>query len=968
MKVFKQVCTLLILLLFSSNLDAQSFTLLSSEHKVTRSTPIRDVQVTKGDITLFANNVFSARNKANKLKILDAAQPIAIDTSNPSRTFTYRVVSSNFDYEPDFGSYYAIIGIDGTDITLRIDIEVILNDQVLRGQDYTIAGSNLHIGRKDAHTITKQAILDHAKAHSFSTKDKNITSNIDLEGIENITSEVGTYPIRLISQEEPSVFIDLNVFVKDFDYSIRKGQNYFALNDVYLDVTSAKKLTTTQHFKDAANVWAYDDYLRFQSTLVSHNFLPQVGTYTFVFAAAEEPDMILSSTFTVLPDDVVVTSPNYVLAGNHFRTNPTIAQEIDEEDILDLSNASAFNRITMENAKPSVNNHNIKPINGIYDVQLGVVSDNTTSALIKATVDNGNRPYLDVPSPVIIKIGTTYDLKGDIIATDVEDGDLIDKVVIEGSLDTNKAGIYQLRYVVTDSDYNRVSRTRTIIVDDGSIQIVGDYILQAYNFATNVNDGLLDNSDILSKAKAKAWALYDLEEVDVIITDNSNYQNQVGNYKFTFAVEQEPTSISNFLVTVYENDVSTTKDNYSIAANHVTLSLYDVPSLTDNALLTLSKAHAWLNTDYATSLPIVIDNLYAIKPHVGTYTVYLSIKDNEDIKIAINVKVEGIEFGISAKDSVLSLKDAQQIKSDEDLLKAIKADAWYVLDHSIKEEISIIESDFKQETGVYTIKIGVKKDVTIATSVTLKVIDNDHVISGNNFYLTGNDFVVGLSEIEDLDALQLLDLVLEKGHVQSYNYNHQEAGNILTIMQPQVEGIGAYAYVFTLLQDRDLVLTITMHVYDDSLIYAINANDFELKVSEVEDLLDDHIIERSQATLEVSKPSFSPSALSLTPSDLQVHVKEHNIMGNPGLYQVTLHIHDDIDVEKTINVTVLEDDDQVEPSKPVKPNQPDKATDKGESIVSNLPKTGFGMKQVIGSLILIGCGVILIIIYDKKFK
>ncbi|MDK2584679.1 DUF5011 domain-containing protein [Romboutsia sedimentorum] len=51
-----------------------------------------------------------------------------------------------------------------------------------------------------------------------------------------------------------------------------------------------------------------------------------------------------------------------------------------------------------------------------------------------------------------IAVGDIFDAKKGITATDREDGDITDKIVIEGKVDTSKEGIYKLTYTVQDSE------------------------------------------------------------------------------------------------------------------------------------------------------------------------------------------------------------------------------------------------------------------------------------------------------------------------------------------------------------------------------------------------------------------------------------------------------------------------------------------------------------------------------------
>ncbi|QIH22038.1 DUF5011 domain-containing protein [Lactobacillus iners] len=70
-------------------------------------------------------------------------------------------------------------------------------------------------------------------------------------------------------------------------------------------------------------------------------------------------------------------------------------------------------------------------------------------------------PQLEVADKAIM-VGKTLDLKSLIIsATDKEDGDLKDKVVIDkGKFDNNKVGTYEIIYKLTDSKGATVQNKR----------------------------------------------------------------------------------------------------------------------------------------------------------------------------------------------------------------------------------------------------------------------------------------------------------------------------------------------------------------------------------------------------------------------------------------------------------------------------------------------------------------------------
>jgi hypothetical protein len=71
-------------------------------------------------------------------------------------------------------------------------------------------------------------------------------------------------------------------------------------------------------------------------------------------------------------------------------------------------------------------------------------------------------------------------------ATDAEDGDLTDDVVVTGTVDTETAGTYTITYTVEDSDENETTATRTVIVEEAAITATLD---EGYEFFTGTEGG-----------------------------------------------------------------------------------------------------------------------------------------------------------------------------------------------------------------------------------------------------------------------------------------------------------------------------------------------------------------------------------------------------------------------------------------------------------------------------------------------
>ena len=89
---------------------------------------------------------------------------------------------------------------------------------------------------------------------------------------------------------------------------------------------------------------------------------------------------------------------------------------------------------------------------------------------VKRTINVVNRPempttiHLSGEKNIYLKVGDIYIDPG-YTAIDIVDGNLTDKVVVTGNVDTSKKGIYRIIYSVINSSNITASETRTVIVE-----------------------------------------------------------------------------------------------------------------------------------------------------------------------------------------------------------------------------------------------------------------------------------------------------------------------------------------------------------------------------------------------------------------------------------------------------------------------------------------------------------------------
>ncbi|MCX0402263.1 immunoglobulin-like domain-containing protein, partial [Clostridium perfringens] len=103
------------------------------------------------------------------------------------------------------------------------------------------------------------------------------------------------------------------------------------------------------------------------------------------------------------------------------------------------------------------------------------VTDNqgaTSTKTITVTVLSNDAPVISGTDNISIKEGDAFDPMAGVTATDTEDGNVTDKIKVEGSVDVNKPGKYELTYTVTDSDGNTTTVKRVVTVIANEVPVI----------------------------------------------------------------------------------------------------------------------------------------------------------------------------------------------------------------------------------------------------------------------------------------------------------------------------------------------------------------------------------------------------------------------------------------------------------------------------------------------------------------
>ncbi|MFB2853605.1 immunoglobulin-like domain-containing protein [Aeromonas allosaccharophila] len=168
---------------------------------------------------------------------------------------------------------------------------------------------------------------------------------------------------------------------------------------------------------------------------------------------------------------------------------------------------------------------------------------------ITPPIDNG-KPVFSGVSDTRIKQGTAFDPMAGVTANDKEDGDLTGQILVEGSVDNQRIGLYPLTYKVSDRDNNVTEQVRSVEVYSMKpvFSGVSDTTLElgtAFDPMTGVSAHDEEDGDLTAQIKVSG-------SVD---------SNKVGRYTLTYQV----TDSAGQLVTQQRN--VTVKEQGAICEN-----------------------------------------------------------------------------------------------------------------------------------------------------------------------------------------------------------------------------------------------------------------------------------------------------------------------------------------------------------------------------------------------------------------
>ena len=266
-------------------------------------------------------------------------------------------------------------------------------------------------------------------------------------------------------------------------------------NNLQIEVNSNDKIEPPKvlyHFKDISN-----------KTEISGNIdYSKIGTYD----GDINTDIYFGKYTKKVKVSVVDTTPPEInLVGDHYITQ-SYTKEYEE-----LGYSAYDNYDGDITSKVVTKKENIDDKHFVIHYDVEDSSLNKTHAERKVTIIDDIPPsiMLNGDEYMVITLNSVYEEKGAIAKDDI-DGDLTDKIVIEGIVDVSKEGSYTITYKVNDNSQNEGVRKRTVVVkknvnegaqEKGTLEAGSIYLTFDDGPSANVTPKILD---ILKKKNVQA--------------------------------------------------------------------------------------------------------------------------------------------------------------------------------------------------------------------------------------------------------------------------------------------------------------------------------------------------------------------------------------------------------------------------------------------------------------------------------
>ena len=275
----------------------------------------------------------------------------------------------------------------------------------------------------------------------------------------------------------------------------------------------------------------------------------KAGKYKVVYSVTDSNGATTTEdiTVTVKLKDLTLNKPPVIKAENKTIKVGDKFNPLDGVTAIDEEDGNITKDIKV--IKNTVDTSEVGIYKVIYTVTDSKGASNTKSILV--TVRSNDKPLIIGADDTSIKEGTLFDPMDGVAAIDTEDGNITKHIKVDGYVNTNKPGTYELTYKVNDKDGNTDTVKRTIIVNPKELHINNLPVINASNKTIKVGDKFNPMTGVTATDKEDGNITKHIK-----VIENTVNTNKAGTYRVVYKVTDSngATTTKYIAVIVKSND------------------------------------------------------------------------------------------------------------------------------------------------------------------------------------------------------------------------------------------------------------------------------------------------------------------------------------------------------------------------------------------------------------------------------
>ncbi len=275
----------------------------------------------------------------------------------------------------------------------------------------------------------------------------------------------------------------------------------------------------------------------------------KAGKYKVVYSVTDSNGATTTEdiTVTVKLKDLTLNKPPVINASNKTIKVGDKFNPLDGVTAIDEEDGNITKDIKV--IKNTVDTSEVGIYKVIYKVTDSKGASNTKPILV--TVRSNDKPLIIGADDTSIKEGTLFDPMDGVAAIDTEDGNITKHIKVDGYVNTNKPGTYELTYKVNDKDGNTDTVKRTIIVNPKELHINNLPVINASNKTIKVGDTFNPMTGVTATDKEDGNITKHIK-----VIENTVNTNKEGTYKVVYKVTDSngATTTKSIDVIVKSND------------------------------------------------------------------------------------------------------------------------------------------------------------------------------------------------------------------------------------------------------------------------------------------------------------------------------------------------------------------------------------------------------------------------------